>query len=141
MFLLKAQEQSAKDKKKAGFERVLELEQIINTHAMGKPGKLGIYPIPVDEKEGTILDIKMDGNTSQRLLSKFDKTLIDLLMNEDESGCDNLERESWYQVFGHLQNMFEQCPNMKISQMRNLMFCRCALMTSLTFGSHCVVVM
>jgi hypothetical protein len=35
----------------------------------------------------------------------------------------------------------KQCPNMKISQMRNLMFCRCVLMTSLTFGSHCVVVM
>jgi hypothetical protein len=107
MFLLKAQEQSAKNSKKAGLDRVLELEQIINTHAMGKPGNPGRYSIPVDEKEGTILDIKMDGNTSQRLLSKFDKTLIDLLMNEDESGCDNLERESWYQVFGHLQNMFE----------------------------------
>jgi hypothetical protein len=58
---------------------------------MGKPDNQGRYSIPVDEKEGTILDIKMDGNTSQRLLSKFDKTLIDLLMNEDESGCDNLE--------------------------------------------------
>jgi hypothetical protein len=74
---------------------------------MGKPGNPGRYSIPVDEKEGSILDIKMDGNTSQRLLSKFDKTLIDLLMNEDESGCENLKRESWYQVFSHLQNMFE----------------------------------
>jgi hypothetical protein len=67
MFLLKAQEQSAKDSKKAGFDRVLELEQIINTHDMGKPGNPERYSIPVDEKEGT-LDIKMDGNTSQRLL-------------------------------------------------------------------------
>jgi hypothetical protein len=107
MFLLKAQEQSAKDSRKDGFDRVLELEQIINTHAMGKPGNPGRYPIPVDEKEGTIFYIKRDGNTSQRLLSKIDKTLIDLLMNEDDSGCDNLERESWYHVFGHLQNMFE----------------------------------
>jgi hypothetical protein len=107
MFLLKAQEQSAKDSKKAGFDRVLELEQIINTHSMGKPGNPGRYSIPADEKEGNILDINMDGNTSLRLLSKFDKTRIDLLMNEDEIGCDNLERESWYQVFCHLQNMFE----------------------------------
>jgi hypothetical protein len=57
------------------------LEKIINTHAMGKPDNPGRYSIPVDEKEGTILDIKMDGNTPQRLLSKFDKTLIYLLMN------------------------------------------------------------
>jgi hypothetical protein len=83
------------------------LEQIIKTHAMGKPGNPGRYSIPVDEKEGTILNIKMDGITSQRLISKFDKTLIYLLMNEDESGCDNLERESWYQFFSPLQNMFE----------------------------------
>jgi hypothetical protein len=57
------------------------VEKIINTHVMVKPGNLGRYSIPVDEKEGTIWDIKMDGNTYQRLLSKFDKTLIDLLMN------------------------------------------------------------
>jgi hypothetical protein len=107
MFLLKAQEQSAKDSKKDGFDQVLESEQIINIHAMGKPGNPVRYSIPVDEKEGTILDIKIDLNTSQRLLSIFDKTLIYLLMNEDESGCDNFERESWYQFFGHLQNMFE----------------------------------
>jgi hypothetical protein len=83
------------------------LEQTINIHTMGKPGNPGRYSIPVDEKEGAIFHIKMDGNTSQRLLSKFDKTLIYLLMKEDESGCDNIERKSWYQVFGHLQNMFE----------------------------------
>jgi hypothetical protein len=35
----------------------------------------------------------------------------------------------------------KQFPSMKISQMSNLMFCRCVLMNSLTFGSHCVVVM
>jgi hypothetical protein len=38
---------------------------------MGKPGNPGRYLIPVDEKEGTILDIKMDGNTSQRLISLY----------------------------------------------------------------------
>jgi hypothetical protein len=68
------------------------LEKIINTHAMVKPSNPGRYSIPVDDKEGTILDIKMDGNTSQRFLIKFERTLIDLLMNDDESGCENIER-------------------------------------------------
>jgi hypothetical protein len=27
------------------------------------------------------------------------------MMVEDESGCDKVERESWAQVFGHLQVM------------------------------------
>jgi hypothetical protein len=40
------------------------LEDIINTQAMGNPNNPGRYSIPVDEKEGTIWDIKMDGNTS-----------------------------------------------------------------------------
>jgi hypothetical protein len=48
---------------------------------MRSPGNPGRYSIPVDEKEGTILDIKMDGNTSQKLLSKFDNTLIELFMD------------------------------------------------------------
>lgn len=107
MFLLKAQEKSTKVSKAAALRRVREMELIINDNAMGSPGNPGRYSIPVDEREGTILDITMDGKTSQKLLSKFDNTLIELLMDEEDSGCDDVDRESWVQVFGHLQNMFD----------------------------------
>jgi hypothetical protein len=106
MFLLKAQEQSTKEFNAASLRRVILLEDIINTKAMGKPKNPGSYSIPVDEKEGTILDIKMDGNTSQKLLFSFGNHLFYAMMVEDESGCDEVERESWAHVFGHLQVMF-----------------------------------
>jgi hypothetical protein len=82
MFLLKAQEKSTKDSKAADLRRVRKRKLIVNDMAKGSPGNPGRYSIPVDEKEGTILDIKMDGNTSQKLLSKFDNTLIELLTDE-----------------------------------------------------------
>jgi hypothetical protein len=65
---------------------------------MGNTNNPGSYSFPVDEKEGTILDIKMDGNTSQKILFAFDNHIIDAMMVEDEGGCDEVERESWAQV-------------------------------------------
>jgi hypothetical protein len=114
MFLLEAQEQSDNNSKKARLDRVLELEQIVNTHSMGKPGNPGRYSIPVDEKEGPLLDIKMDGNTSQRLLSKIEKTLVDVTILRENLGNKFLVTS---------KICLKQCPSMKISQMRNLMFC------------------
>jgi hypothetical protein len=107
MFLLKAQEKSTKVSKDAALRRVREMKLIIIDNAMGTPGNPGRYSIPVDEREGKNLDITMDGKTSQKLLSKFDNTLIELLMDEEDSGCDDVDQESWDEVFGHLQNMFD----------------------------------
>jgi hypothetical protein len=83
------------------------MELIINDNVVGSPGNPGRYSIPVEEREGTILDIKMDGKTSQKVLSKFDNTLIEILMDDEDSGCDDVDRESWVQVFGHLLNRFD----------------------------------
>jgi hypothetical protein len=107
MFLLKAQEKSTKVSKAAALRLVREMELNINDNAMGSPGNPGRYSIPVDEREDTILDITNDGKTSQKLFSKFDNTLIELLMDEEDSDRDDVDRESWVQVFGHLQNMFD----------------------------------
>jgi hypothetical protein len=60
-----------KDSKAAALRRVRKIELIITDNAIGSPGYPGRYSIPVDEKEGTILDIKMDGNTSQKLLQNL----------------------------------------------------------------------
>jgi hypothetical protein len=59
---------------------------MVNTN---NPGR---YSIIVDEKEGTILDIKMDDNTSQKIISDFENDLIDAMMVDDESVCDDVER-------------------------------------------------
>jgi hypothetical protein len=52
---------------------------------MGRPGNPGKFKIPVDEKEGTILDIKMNGNTSQSFLAAFFDTLVNLILDEEAS--------------------------------------------------------
>jgi hypothetical protein len=76
MFLLKAHEQSTEESKAAIVRRVMVLEDTINTQAMRKSKNPGSYSIPVDEKEGTILDIKMDGNTSQNYFLLLTITLL-----------------------------------------------------------------
>jgi hypothetical protein len=91
---------------------------------MGRPGNPGRHHIPVDEKEGTILDIKMDRNTSQRLLAPFDDMLVGLILDEEASGCDDIERKSWTQIFGILQIILLQCHTMMIFQKSKLYFGR-----------------
>jgi hypothetical protein len=48
----------------------------------------------------------MDGNTYERLLAVFHDTPVDLIFDEEASGCDDMERKSWTQIFGLLQIIF-----------------------------------
>jgi hypothetical protein len=63
----------------------------------------------------------MDGKTYQRLFAAFDNTLVDLILYEEASGCDEIERRIWTQILVSCKLFLLQFHNMRISHKTKLM--------------------